>query len=469
MRPLWGYPRAIVSLSFHRPYLHCAVRRIVRDKARLVVALRRTPPYFMIDSTITSEIARMFLAGSGDGIVARVKAGLLLKVEPRWLSRLAARYREVFNIRPRHREVVDLLEGDGQFRRALRGLKLRRRVAHEPQGMQPAGPWDIPALTSPAELAAWLAVTDSELEWFANLRNFGASAKLQHYHYQVIEKSRGVRILESPKSRLKAMQRKILAEIIESVPAHRAAHGFVKGRSIQTFAAPHAAKHVVLKMDLCDFFPSIAGVRVQTLFRVFGYPESVADLLGGICTNAVPHRFVASSGFDTRQLYRRPHLPQGAPTSPALANRIAYRVDCRLSGLAESAGAAYTRYADDLAFSGDDTFAQRTDRFAAHVAAILEEEGFAVNFRKTRVMKQGVRQHLAGLVTNVKLNIRREDFDMLKAILTNCVRGGPEGQTFAGHGRFREHLAGRIAFVESVHAARGAKLREIFQRIQWGN
>ena len=131
-------------------------------------------------------------------------------------------------------------------------------------------------------------------------------------------------------------------------------------------------------------------------------------------------------------------------------------MDCRLSGLAKAAGVQYTRYADDLAFSGDINF----NRFSIHAAAIAEEEGFHIHHRKTRIMRQGVRQHLAGLVTNEKLNVSRKDFDELKAILHNCVRFGPNSQS-------REQLNGRIGFVESVNPERGAKLREIFARITW--
>jgi hypothetical protein len=101
------------------------------------------------------------------------------------------------------------------------------------------------------------------------------------------------------------------------------------------------------------------------------------------------------------------------------------------------------------------------------VAAILLEEGFTANYRKTRLMRQGVRQHLAGLVANEKPNVLRTDFDTLKAILTNCVRRGPAGQNRDGHPDFRAHLAGRVSFVESVNPHRGRKLRDLFERISW--
>ena len=95
------------------------------------------------------------------------------------------------------------------------------------------------------------------------------------------------------------------------------------------------------------------------------------------------------------------------------------------------------------------------------------EEGFAVNHRKTRVMHQGVRQYLAGLALNRGANVIRPDFDRLKAILTNCVRLGAASQNRENHPRFREHLRGRVAFVESVNAEKGKRLRAIFDRIQW--
>ena len=167
-------------------------------------------------------------------------------------------------------------------------------------------------------------------------------------------------------------------------------------------------------------------------------------------------------------MYSRPHLPQGAPTSPALANLCSYRVDCRLAGLAESAGARYTRYADDLAFSGDEEFERRVERFSTHVAAILLEEGFTVNHRKTRIMRQGVRQHLAGLVVNQHMNVKRPDFDLLKATLTNCVRLGPESQNRDAHPAvFARTWKAEWGLSRSINPARGKRLRAIFERIEW--
>jgi hypothetical protein len=329
-----------------------------------------------------------------------------------------------------------------------------------------------------------LALDPAELDWFADLRGLAASqlgSKLEHYRYRTMLKRSGrLRLIEAPKPRLKQIQRRLLAEILHQVPAHAAVHGFVPGRSIATFAAPHAGRRVVLRMDLRDFFPSIRAARVGAFFRTAGYSDVVAAALTGLATNAAPvgvwkgaarehPALAAGPGLleNARSLYCRPHLPQGAPTSPALANICFRSADQRLQALARSAGAQYTRYADDLAFSGGASFARGARRFALHVAAIVEEEGFHVEHRKTRLTPSSARQTLAGVVVNERPSLPRGEIEKLEAILVNCVRRGPEGQNRDAHPRFREHLAGRIAFLAMLHPAKAKRLRAIFDRIAW--
>jgi RNA-directed DNA polymerase len=442
----------------------------------------------MPDPLLVSALARSFLAGEPivEEIVAR--ATRTLGRSWRWLKPLARRYLQTLTdgTRPRHRDVVRFLLHDQNFRNACSKYSSQLRVQQwlpEPQQMQPvaaAEQWDVPAIESAGALAEWLGLTPGELDWFADLKALGYKnnhhPQLKHYHYRALSKPSGsMRIIEAPKPRLKKLQRQILAGILDKIPPHRAAHGFVRDRSIKTFTAPHIAQRVVIRMDLRDFFPSFGAARIQSCFRTIGYPESVANPLAGICTNATPRSVWAecSRDFDAIELheapllYSKPHLPQGAPTSPALANMCTYRADCRLTGLATSVDSEYSRYADDLAFSGGSALAERAEQFAIHAAAILMEEGFTVHHRKTRIMRQGVRQHLAGLVTNQRMNVMRPDFDSLKATLTNCVRHGPESQNRAAHPAFRSHLQGRVAFVEAINPDKGKRLRAIFDGIQW--
>jgi retron-type reverse transcriptase len=277
-----------------------------------------------------------------------------------------------------------------------------------------------------------------------------------------------------PVGKLKAIQRKILREILQLVPIHPAAHGFTPGRSIVTNAAAHCGKDVVLRFDIADFFPSVTAARIFGIFRTLGYPPQVARVFLGLCTSSVPadvweRRPGARIGsdFETGQRFLTRHLPQGAPTSPALANLAAARLDRRLSGLATKAGATYTRYADDLAFSGGPELARGRLRLEPIVGAIAIEEGFHLNHRKTRLMRAGVRQIVAGVVVNVRPNIRRAAFDVLKATLTNCVKHGPASQNRDSLQDFRAHLKGKVAQVASVNPQRGEKLRAIFRQIRW--
>lgn len=217
------------------------------------------------------------------------------------------------------------------------------------------------------------------------------------------------------------------------------------------------------------------------MFRAAGYPDDVAWALTLLCTNVAPpaganvvlDRYASHDDVrDLRHaemLARARHLPQGAPTSPALANLCAYGMDVRLGSLATELDLAYTRYADDLVFSGDVELARRAQRLEAFVAAIVREEGFAVNHRKTRVMRTGVRQLVTGVVVNARINVARDAYDRLKATLHNCVRRGPASEDREHHADFRAHLAGRIAHVTSLNPARGEKLTRIFERIDWAS
>jgi retron-type reverse transcriptase len=335
----------------------------------------------------------------------------------------------------------------------------------------------IPALETLGALADWLGETPEQLDWLADQSRGHAGADrsaLQHYRYAFAAKRSGaLRLIEAPKPRLKTIQRRILDEILSAVPVHTAAHGFVAGRSCLTGAQVHAGETVVATFDLAQFFPSIALPRIHGLFRRLGYPWAVARRLAGLSTTITPKEVFRRvpawqrPDWQVQALYGVPHLPQGAPTSPALGNLLAWSLDRRLCGLARAAGGNYTRYADDLAFSGGADFAAGLGRFGKTVAAIVREEGFALNARKTRIMPRSTRQCVTGILVNGHCNVARTDFDALKALLHNCVCLGPKSQNRDAVADFRRHLDGRVSWVEHVHPARGTKLRRLFARIDW--
>jgi len=290
-----------------------------------------------------------------------------------------------------------------------------------------------------------------------------------HYHYVWLRKrSGGVRLIEIPKPMLKGAQQQILREILDHVPAHPAAHGFVARRSIRSNALPHLGQRVVVKFDLENFYASVSFSRVVALFRSLGYCREVAIWLGRLTTSALPEAHGGPQSRDPQFApYRTRHLPQGAPTSPAIANLSAFVLDLRLAGLARSFRANYTRYADDLTFSGDERFLDSLAVFLPLVTQIVRSERFRVNAAKRRVIRNNQRQEVAGVVVNERPNIRRQEYDRLKAILVNCIRRGPATQNHERHPDFAGHLAGRIAHVSHLNRERGEKLRTLFDQIDW--
>jgi hypothetical protein len=432
--------------------------------------------------TITRNLAAAFFAGPWSAPQLRQRGGEALGQRHRWLGPLVQRLLQTFPTAPPTLPPLQaFLLRDEKFlaacsRHLHAGETLVCRLFWLAAAMSPAPgspvTWPVPSLPTTGALAGWFGLDPGRLDWFSDCQGREArspSGPLRHYLYRWLPGRRGKRrLLEQPRPLLKALQRKILHEILALIPSHEAAHGYRPRRSVVSYAAPHVGQRIVLRMDVRDFFPSVRAARVRNLFEVAGYPPEVARLLTGLCTNVVPpDTWPKDATPDERLRFRTPHLPQGAPTSPALANLCAYRLDCRLAGLARKVGATYTRYADDLAFSGAHQLEQSARRFQVAVCRVLLEEGFEINTRKTRFMRRSGRQSLAGVVVNERTNCRRADFDRLKAILCNCVRHGPAGQNREGVADFRAHLAGKIAHLTQLNPARAERLQELFARIDW--
>ena len=320
----------------------------------------------------------------------------------------------------------------------------------------------LPDLPTVEALGDWLLLSPERLEYLADpFDRFEAHDEMavNHYHYHLKLKSGGgVRLVEAPKPTLKAMQRFVLRGILDVVPPHQDAFGFVKGRNCLQAAGRHAGEEAVLRFDLLNFFPSIKAGRIFGFFRCLGYPHGVSRMLTAITTTTTPPRVLARMSAADRQSYRNSHLPQGAPTSPALANLICHRLDRRLSGLAARVGANYSRYADDLTFSGD-----RNIRgvLLKTVPEITEDEGFRLNTAKTKDMSQTSRQKVTGIVVNRHLNVDRRSFDRLKAVIHAC---GDSADLRLRDAAFRASLLGQIGWVEAVNPARGQKLRRLLAK-----
>ncbi|RJQ83070.1 reverse transcriptase family protein [Amycolatopsis panacis] len=337
-------------------------------------------------------------------------------------------------------------------------------------GPMPVWRWPVARWTTFDECAAALDLPPGELSWFADTRGWNrrAPARLRHYcHRWIPTASGGARLIERPKPRLAELQRRVRRHVLDALPVHEAAHGFRSGRSIHTCAQPHAGQEMVVRMDLEGFFPAVSATRVRALLELAGYPPAVRAALAGILTTRTPVDVLRAAPVRARSLGRLAgtHLPQGAPSSPSVANAVTHHLDRRLSGLAASLGVNYTRYADDLAFSGDAGLPLH--RLLPGVRRIVTDEGFRLRDDKTSVTPAYRQQRVAGLVVNATPAAARAQYDELRAVLHNCAKTGPAPQNRTGHPDFRAHLRGRIAWISATSPARGAKLTDLFHRIEW--
>lgn len=284
----------------------------------------------------------------------------------------------------------------------------------------------LPDLVTPDDLAAALGTDIAELRWLTYHRD---AAEFVHYTpFTIPKKSGGERQIWAPMPRLKAAQSWVRREIVEHLPVHGAAHGFLAGRSILTNARQHVDSRIVVNLDIKDFFPTVTLRRVKGLFRAAGFREQVAMLLALLCTEA-PRRVVEFDGSTYFLALGERSLPQGAPTSPGITNAICLGLDHRLTGLADKLGWRYTRYADDITFSlpSDSEGEAAISTLLGTTRTILESEGFQMHPGKTRVCRKGARQKVTGLVVNGDgpPRIPRHRRRMLRAAVHNLKAGRP--------------------------------------------
>lgn len=323
-------------------------------------------------------------------------------------------------------------------------------------------------LGTAAEIASALGITVNELRFLAFDRK---TSNVSHYvSFQVPKKTGGVRHISAPMPRLKAAQHWVLHNILEKVETHDCAHGFRAGRSIVTNARPHVGAEAVVNLDLQDFFPSISYRRVKGLFRAFGYSEAAATIFGLLCTQPTTEeveldgrRYFVATGAR--------HLPQGAPTSPAITNILCRRFDRRLLKAAAELGFTYTRYADDLTFSASGESLRHLGSILGRVRSIVEHEGFTVHPEKTRVLRRSRQQEVTGVVVNSRPNVSRRELKRFRATLYQVERDGPAGKSWGRSPDVIASLHGFANFVYMINPEKGAELRQrvraVAQKYGW--
>lgn len=293
---------------------------------------------------------------------------------------------------------------------------------------------DFPFLYDPLQLAAFLCT---------NRKNLFDLVNHAEGHYRRLElwkKSGGVRILHVPDDELKVIQRRILRQILMKFSPSEYASAYVRRRTLPHHAAPHVGKRYLLKLDIADFFGSIRFEQIhRSVFHSGYFPKQIGVMLTKLCCF-------------------RGALPQGAPTSPAISNLVMRQFDRNMGRWCASRGIAYTRYSDDMAFSGERPLYPVYEK----AKAMLEEMGFTLNEQKTRFVSNAGRQSVTGLTVNEKISVSREYKRRLRQEIYYTLKFGAvdsilkagrrdfirEGKPDAE--RYLQHLIGKAQFVLQI-------------------
>lgn len=308
----------------------------------------------------------------------------------------------------------------------------------------------LPPWNTESHVAKALDLTTGKLWWLAAHRFDDAVC---HYvQFRVPKRSGGHRVIMAPKTELKAVQRRLLAELVGKLPVSEYAHGFVPGRSVKTNAAPHVDRRVVLRFDLEDFFGTVTFGRVRGYLIAMGYGFDVATVVSLLATEAERQPVEVDDEICYVPVGHR-YCVQGAPTSPALCNAITHKLDRRMAGLADSIGFTYTRYADDMTFSGDDE--DRIGLLLRAVRDIVEDEGFRLNDDKTAVMRSGGSQKVTGVTVNDTLGLSRKQRRKIRAMVHRLESERVSGTADPAE---LDELRGKLAWVRMLNPAQADAL-----------
>ncbi len=245
-------------------------------------------------------------------------------------------------------------------------------------------------------------ITEAKLRLYSFDKNVPDRYKVFHIH----KKSGGLREIHAPNYELGCILYIINLVFKALYTPKPCAMGFAEGRSIVMNATKHVGHHYVFNIDLKDFFPSIPQARVWKRIQVppFNFLPQIANVVAGLCCT-------------TNEEGTMNVLPQGASTSPLLTNAICDRLDWKMMGVAKRFGLHYSRYADDMTFSSMHNVYQEDGEFRQEIKKIVEEEGFRINDKKTRLLCDGQRQEVTGLTVNENVNVTKKYVRDLRCLL----------------------------------------------------
>lgn len=324
--------------------------------------------------------------------------------------------------------------------------------------------FNLPVLHAGIDLAKAIGIELKEIQFLAFASNINHT---QHYKKFFIPKKRGGRrLISAPQPRLKSLQHWILHNILNRIEYHVAAHGCVQGRSIKSNAENHIGKEVVINWDLKDFFPTVLYTRVKGLFQWMGYSPEISTILALLCTEPDCQE-INLFGKKVYASKSERFLPQGSPCSPALANLACYKLDTRLTGLAKKYSFHYSRYVDDITFSGANK-PQSIKRIIGLTKSVIKEEGFTPHPDKLRVLTKGRRQEVTGVVVNKKLNINKVNVKKFRAMVHTAKTKGLDAVHWKGADPLCS-LLGYYQFIKLINPALAAKYSEDIEEITRAN
>ncbi|MBA5791554.1 RNA-directed DNA polymerase [Flavobacterium sp. xlx-214] len=303
--------------------------------------------------------------------------------------------------------------------------------------------------------------------------------KIKKYnHFFIKKRNKGFREIMAPHKDLKYIQKWLLFNVLSKYPLTDSCKGFRKGISIRDNALVHSDAKVVLKVDLLKFYDTITERRVFGVFEKMGYAKNLSYSLAKLCTAKHHDKYWLDFSYSDKQtlteLYKeRPSiLPQGAPSSPTLANIVATKMDKRFDALAKKMNFSYSRYADDLTFSIKDEGRLPNLKL---IREIISDENFYINENKISYMYKGSKQYVTGLTVANGVHTSKRYRKEIERHIHFCRRYGVEEHLsrnkkkfpYYNSLKFHDWLYGHICFIHSIDRKASEKLLNDFNKINW--
>jgi RNA-directed DNA polymerase len=289
----------------------------------------------------------------------------------------------------------------------------------------------LPALSNIDDIATATRLSPEKIKYLTY------RTKYLYKTYELSKKSGGKRLIAQPNRDLKSVQAWILRNILDKLAASQHSKGFDIGTSILENALPHRGANYILNVDLENFFPSITANKIFHVFSSIGYGKKVSAILTNLCV------------YDGV-------LPQGAPTSPKLANLVCSKLDARIYGYAGPKGIVYTRYADDITLSAQSI--QKIHKAKNFIGTIISDEDLSINHSKTKLSGTKRQKKVTGLIISQnEVGIGREKLREIRVKIHYLFKEKSDDYS---------HVQGLLAFTYGVDKKSYTKLHRFIDKMK---